>query len=79
MEATTKYEMRSVWKMALRLLVQSRFLEAEPLRAFIVANRYKSETEARLAAKCVLRHPLFGRDCLAELVLIDAAVLFRVL
>jgi hypothetical protein len=77
-EAAMKYEMSGAQTAALQRLVQPRYLDAEPLRVFVIACRFKAEKEARLAAKYLLRRPWLRCDYFAELELVNAATLFRV-
>jgi hypothetical protein len=77
-QAAQKYEMRLANNTALRLLVQPRFLEAEPLRIFVFAYRLQAKAEARLAAKYTLRRPLLIQGSFTELELVNAMVLFRI-
>jgi hypothetical protein len=78
-QATTKYEMYGARKTALRLLFQPPFIDAEPLRVYAIACRFGADTEASLAAKHILRRPLFKDEHVAELEFIDAASLYRVM
>jgi hypothetical protein len=78
-QATVKYEMRLALKTALQLLVKPHFLNTEPLRVYAIACRYQADREAFLAAKHLLRRPLLKDQLSAELELIDAGSLYRVL
>jgi hypothetical protein len=79
LEAITKYEMHAARKAALQLLVDPCFLEAEPLRVFAIACRFRAEAEARLAARHLLCRPLLQDEYPAELDLIDCRSLYRVM
>ncbi|KAH7915254.1 hypothetical protein BJ138DRAFT_1142042 [Hygrophoropsis aurantiaca] len=45
-----------------KILVESHFLETEPLRVFTIAYRYHLEPEAKTAAKHLLHHPSLPLD-----------------
>ena len=57
LEAAVKYGMEEVEQKVRRVLLEPSILEKEPLHVFAISYRFRYESEARAAAKCLLRQP----------------------
>ncbi|KAF9038633.1 hypothetical protein BJ165DRAFT_1499263 [Panaeolus papilionaceus] len=75
-DAAFKFEMEGVQKHLRLELISARFIESQPLRVFAIAYRYGWDSEARLAARFTLRHPL-DVGFVPELEFISGATFYR--
>lgn len=76
-QAAFKFEMEGVKNFARKALVESRFLESQPLRVFAIACRFGWTTEVKMAARYTLRQPLSNSAYYEELVHVTAAAYHR--
>lgn len=79
LKVAIKYSVERAEKRAREMLVETRFLRANPVRVFAIACRYKMEEEARLAARATLSESLTEEACGPELEFITAGKLFKLL
>ncbi|EIW75085.1 hypothetical protein CONPUDRAFT_85425 [Coniophora puteana RWD-64-598 SS2] len=67
LDAADKYDMKRVGTFIVGMLTAPRFLEAEPLRVFAIACRYRAEKETSIAAKYLLRYAIAEIEYTPEL------------
>ncbi|KAG6908886.1 hypothetical protein DXG01_002864 [Tephrocybe rancida] len=77
-QAANKFEMEGVQRHLKKVLVESRFIESQPLQVFAVACRHGWLEEARVAARYSLRHPM-DTTLFEELELITAGTYRRLM
>ncbi|KAJ6619904.1 hypothetical protein B0H10DRAFT_2023991 [Mycena sp. CBHHK59/15] len=75
--AARKYAMDGIERQLGTQLVDTRFLESQPLRIFALAMKHELHAEARVCAKQTLKVPLLGRDYIPELEQITAGAYHR--
>lgn len=79
LEAATKYNLGRVEQRARQMLVDPRFLSADPVRVFEIACRYGMKEEAGVAAKATLKMAILKSAYGPELEFISAGNFFQLL
>lgn len=79
LDAAIKYSVERAEKNAREMLVGSQHLKANALRVFAIACRHRLDREARVAARATLSGPIPRINFGAELELLSAAKLLRLL